>query len=63
MEYHNLSSSPSTVSDQKTKYVLGHTVCMNKGSNVEEISDGESHGKLAYPDGGKTVCSLPKYPD
>jgi len=36
---------------------------MNKGSNVEDISDGQPHGKLAYPDTGKTFCSLPKYPD
>jgi len=36
---------------------------MNKGSNGEEISAGEPHGKLAYPDRGKTFCSLPKYPE
>jgi hypothetical protein len=35
---------------------------MNKGGNVEEISAGEPHGKLAYPDRG-TFFSLPKYPD
>jgi hypothetical protein len=42
---------------------LGHTANMNKGSNVEEVSAGEPHGKLAYPDRGKTFCSLPKYPE
>jgi len=43
--------------------VLEHTACINKGSNGEEIPAGEPHGKLAYPDTGKTFCSLSKYPN
>jgi hypothetical protein len=36
---------------------------MSKVNNVEEISAGEIHGKVAYPGRGKTFCSSPKSPD
>jgi hypothetical protein len=36
---------------------------MRKRSNIEEISAGEPHGKLAHPVKGRTFSSSPKYPD